>query len=600
MVLFNDIKNMSSPPSTKSDLSQLFPLLQPTGTIQLPVGSIVQPDFIQITQLNQNIKLQLEILKQRRLSQKQQLLQPGSSNTNTNNDIIDLTETSDTTSSSHTISHHSSAAENNVRRQNDYYNSNADEFMSIAEYAVKPSIRPSIPSNSTAVLPEHTHYKQYSPILRLHEEIIDFCSYVSPTVDEHNIRDRCIQRLTDIVHSTFSTDVRVIPFGSYATRLYLPISDIDICIFGAVSHNNQSILQILADSLKLSNTCSYIELITKARIPIIKLIDKSTNIKIDISFDIDGGIHAAQYLNQQLQVYPAMRPLVIILKYYLHCRQLNETYTGGIGSFVLQMLVLNYLQLHPQFHINHKMNRNNMNLGILLMSFLELYGRIFNYYTVGIYPASKTSANGVYYNKYQLDRYNSDRPYLLSIENPLDSTHDISANSYQILKIRRTFYYAYMRLLHELQNNSYHSMLSTILSIDPDMNRLRPKLQFKSMHDGTDLISNNNTPVNKLDNNGNESESSTSNNTTVKIDALASQDDFISFHSDNAAIATTNNNVTSTSQLDVKKRKKSLDSLFRPGNGGMNPKHHPNTQTKKSHNKIKHKHKQHDKKRRIK
>ena len=42
---------------------------------------------------------------------------------------------------------------------------------------------------------------------------------------------------------------------------------------------------------------------------------------------------------------PALRPLTLFLKYFLNCRLLNETFTGGIGSFMLQMMILSHLQV---------------------------------------------------------------------------------------------------------------------------------------------------------------------------------------------------------------------------------------------------------------
>ena len=41
--------------------------------------------------------------------------------------------------------------------------------------------------------------------------------------------------------------------------------------------------------------------------------------------------------------FPELRPLILVLKAFLKSRQLNETFTGGVGSFLLTILVTSYL-----------------------------------------------------------------------------------------------------------------------------------------------------------------------------------------------------------------------------------------------------------------
>lgn len=51
------------------------------------------------------------------------------------------------------------------------------------------------------------------------------------------------------------------------------------------------------------------------------------------------------FVNAVQQRLPAFRPLTLVLKYFLQTRQLNDTYHGGVGSFMLQMMVLSHLQV---------------------------------------------------------------------------------------------------------------------------------------------------------------------------------------------------------------------------------------------------------------
>jgi len=75
-----------------------------------------------------------------------------------------------------------------------------------------------------------------------------------------------------------------------------------------------------------------------------------------------------------------MRPLIYVLKYFLRQRKLNESYTGGISSFLLFNLLLAYVQyLSKENQLGEKIN-----LGTILVGFFQFYGFDFNFEDVGI------------------------------------------------------------------------------------------------------------------------------------------------------------------------------------------------------------------------
>lgn len=77
--------------------------------------------------------------------------------------------------------------------------------------------------------------------------------------------------------------------------------------------------------------------------PIIKLQDKETAINVDISFNRTNGIYCVKLVKILLKKYPELKPLLLVLKCFLKSRNLNEPYYGGVGSFLLTMLVTSYL-----------------------------------------------------------------------------------------------------------------------------------------------------------------------------------------------------------------------------------------------------------------
>jgi non-canonical poly(A) RNA polymerase PAPD5/7 len=74
-----------------------------------------------------------------------------------------------------------------------------------------------------------------------------------------------------------------------------------------------------------------------------------------------------------------MRPLIYVLKYFLRQRKLNESYTGGISSFLLFNLLFAYIQ-----YTTKENDSSIKTLGHLLTGFLQFYSFVFNYEEVGI------------------------------------------------------------------------------------------------------------------------------------------------------------------------------------------------------------------------
>ena len=139
-----------------------------------------------------------------------------------------------------------------------------------------------------------------------------------------------------------------------------------------------------------------------------------------------------------MDAMPPLRPLVLVLKFFLSQRGLNETFTGGVGSYMLQLMVVSFLQQR------HRTDRatglvSPQNLGSLLLEFFELYGRDLNYTTTAI----SVRRHGAYFPKRSRNWMYPTRPNLLAIENPDDDKLDVGKNSYNIGRVRRAFDHAH-------------------------------------------------------------------------------------------------------------------------------------------------------------
>lgn len=168
--------------------------------------------------------------------------------------------------------------------------------------------------------------------------------------------------------------------------------------------------------------------------------DEQGNIAVDISFDQSNGISAGKIMTHYLDSLPGSRELITVVKYFLSQRSMNEVFTGGLGSYSVICLVVSFMQMHPKLRRSEMDARRN--LGTLLLEFFELYGRSFNYDTVGI----SLRRGGSYFSKQQrgwTKRGGNPAPFLLSIEDPQNPDNDISAGSYGLPKVKMTFGGAY-------------------------------------------------------------------------------------------------------------------------------------------------------------
>ncbi|XP_034467615.1 terminal nucleotidyltransferase 4A-like isoform X2 [Hippoglossus hippoglossus] len=311
--------------------------------------------------------------------------------------------------------------------------------------------------------------RRYSPgVNGLHEEIMDFFNFMSPRPEEEAMRRDVVNRIENVIKDLWPT-ARVEIFGSFSTGLYLPTSDIDLVVFGKWDHPP---LQELEQALKKHNVSGPypIKVLDKATVPIIKLTDHETEVKVDISFNVETAVKAAQFIKSYLKKYTVLPPLIFVLKQFLLQRDLNEVFTGGISSYSLILMAISFLQLHPRIDTR----RANINLGILLIEFFELYGRDFNYIKTGI----RVKTGGAYLSKEEMLKAmgNGNRPSMLCIEDPIQPGNDVGRSSYGVLQVKQVFDFAYMVLSHGVSplaraypNKEYDSTLGRIIKVSPEV-----------------------------------------------------------------------------------------------------------------------------------
>ncbi|KAG7458033.1 hypothetical protein MATL_G00233550 [Megalops atlanticus] len=311
--------------------------------------------------------------------------------------------------------------------------------------------------------------RKYNPgINGLHEEIVDFYEFMSPRPEEAAMRKEVVNRIETVIKELWPTaDVQI--FGSFSTGLYLPTSDIDLVVFGKWERPP---LQQLEQALRKHNVAEpySIKVLDKATVPIIKLTDQETEVKVDISFNVETGVKAARFIKDYVKRYTVLPYLIFVLKQFLLQRDLNEVFTGGISSYSLILMVISFLQLHPRIDARNP----NVNLGILLIEFFELYGRHFNYLKTGI----RIKNGGAYIAKEEIMKAmtNGYRPSMLCIEDPLLPGNDVGRSSYGAMQVKQVFDYAYIVLGHAVSplarsypNKDTDSTLGRIIKVTQEV-----------------------------------------------------------------------------------------------------------------------------------
>uniref|UniRef100_A0A4W5MFT7 Terminal nucleotidyltransferase 4A n=1 Tax=Hucho hucho TaxID=62062 RepID=A0A4W5MFT7_9TELE len=311
--------------------------------------------------------------------------------------------------------------------------------------------------------------RKYSPgVDGLHEEVVDFYNFMSPRPEEAAMRKEVVNRIETVIKELWPT-ANVQIFGSFSTGLYLPTSDIDLVVFGKWERPP---LQQLEQALRKHNVAEpfSIKVLDKATVPIIKLTDQETDVKVDISFNVETGVKAALFIKDYTKRYPVLPYLIFVLKQFLLQRDLNEVFTGGISSYSLILMVISFLQLHPRIDASSP----NINLGILLIEFFELYGRHFNYLKTGI----RVKNGGAYMAKEDMTKVmtNGYRPSMLCIEDPLMPGNDVGRSSYGAMQVKQVFDYAYIVLGHAVSplarsypNKDIDSTLGRIIKVTQEV-----------------------------------------------------------------------------------------------------------------------------------
>lgn len=283
----------------------------------------------------------------------------------------------------------------------------------------------------------------------LNNELVGFLEFLQPSNQEKILRKFMVTKIKDIIMDDLkamdsiasknkpieenrskkgSNDKQqdqvdtIHCFGSYETNLYLPGSDIDLTLF--TKHEDALCkLQISLAKNPLIFSKSIIFL-SKARVPILRFMD-ICHFRYDLSLNQDVSLKQSKFIKENIQKNPSIRYFVLFLKYFLKTRELNESKRGGLCSYAQILMILNFFSLHPMIQRGIKIKPN---FAVLILDFFQLFGQDFSY-----------SNAQICCNKYKKKDSNN----FLSIEDPVDTSHDVGNLATNMSAIKEVFYHSY-------------------------------------------------------------------------------------------------------------------------------------------------------------
>ncbi|OSD00930.1 Nucleotidyltransferase, partial [Trametes coccinea BRFM310] len=304
---------------------------------------------------------------------------------------------------------------------------------------------------------------------RLHDEIVAFYEYVSPTPDERHARAMVIAQVAEVVKRRLPK-ASVDPFGSVAQDLYLPDGDTDLVITTPHNYDDETkrrVLFQLAALMRNTRVTDRVQVVPRARVPLISFTTMPDlgSLKLDISMNAADGLRAVPILRNYFERLPALRYLVLVLKGLLTRHGLNTAASSGLSSYGLILLAISFLQLNPMKRPAEYIEQPlvSESLGVLLMDFLEYYADIFPYATSYV-----SVTQGKLLPKEDKGWANAAHPEGLCIECLLNPENDVGRPTSKIRTIRALFREAHNSLKsYPFEPNSPlpYNVLGTILAI---------------------------------------------------------------------------------------------------------------------------------------
>ena len=288
------------------------------------------------------------------------------------------------------------------------------------------------------------------------------------------IRSKYFTKIEKMIKSGLNKkyEIKFGHYGSFFTNLSIEGSDVDILVYYKPFMKNMNFLEDIINLLnEHKEEFESINPRLSASVPVIVLqiniskeVDNEilkflpyfenkdiSHINIDLTFtskekEFKRPEQIVNYINKSLKDYEEIRPLLLVIKRYFRVMKMNKSFTGGLSSFSLFLLILAFL----------KNNKDKMNLGKFLYYIIEKYS-FFDFKNYGIDVEFKDcyfGLNTIELNNSDLNKqkneniFENNRIEEIKIIDPL-TKFNVAKSSFKLNEIKNTFNKALYTLKYE-------------------------------------------------------------------------------------------------------------------------------------------------------
>ncbi|KAJ3324888.1 hypothetical protein HDU76_013296 [Blyttiomyces sp. JEL0837] len=180
---------------------------------------------------------------------------------------------------------------------------------------------------------------------QLTREALQLCVEICPTGEERMKQEMVFNNVLEISKRVF-VDAQLHHFGSTANGFSLAGADMDLFVSTseAAKLSTAQCVEKLGHMLKQAGMKD-VKMLTRARVPIVKMRDPITGIRCDIGFHNNLGMYNTRLLKTYAQIDHRFRELVFVVKYWSKRRNINEPYFGTLSSYCYVLMIIHLLQI---------------------------------------------------------------------------------------------------------------------------------------------------------------------------------------------------------------------------------------------------------------
>ncbi|PWW75094.1 hypothetical protein C7212DRAFT_297838 [Tuber magnatum] len=267
------------------------------------------------------------------------------------------------------------------------------------------------------------------------DRLASFAARLCLTAEIITRRSASIQRQKQVVQSVWPKAL-CYPIGSFRTGTGLKDSDADLLVSIPEQGDERSCVLAAAACMKEAiinhriaepQSCS---VIVGARVPILTYMDgnETSPLKFDISFQRENAVKNTEYLVEKFDERPFMRDLVIIMKYWLREKQMNEVYEGGLGSYAVSLTVIGF------FNFKRRTLSRAEYQAFITGSRYNMFVQYLEFWTGWKYKQDSMIPDPGIISRKTRDKQKG-RPLMLRIMDPTDPANGVSMASYRIGKV---------------------------------------------------------------------------------------------------------------------------------------------------------------------